>query len=37
MADILIVEDDRDLNNAYKIILEAAKHHVISAFRWSRF
>jgi two-component system response regulator VicR len=32
MAKILIVEDDRDLNNAYKLILEAAKHHVISAF-----
>ncbi len=32
MADILIVEDDRDLNNAYKLILEAAKHNVISAF-----
>ena len=32
MADILIVEDDRDLNNAYKLILEADKHHVVSAF-----
>jgi two-component system response regulator VicR len=32
MAEILIVEDDRDLNNAYKLILEADKHHVISAF-----
>jgi len=32
MADILIVEDDHDLNVAYKLILEAASHHVISAF-----
>ena len=32
MADILIVEDDRDLNNAYKLILEADKHRVVSAF-----
>ena len=32
MADILIVEDDHDLNAAYKMILEAASHHVISAF-----
>jgi two-component system response regulator VicR len=32
MADILIVEDDHDLNAAYKLILEAASHHVISAF-----
>ena len=32
MANILIVEDDRDLNTAYKLILEAADHHVVSAF-----
>lgn len=32
MANILIVEDDKDLNNAYKIILENAGHKVESAF-----
>lgn len=32
MADILIVEDDKDLNNAYKIILENEGHKVISVF-----
>lgn len=32
MAQILIVEDDKDLNNAYKLILEANGHVVESAF-----
>lgn len=32
MAKILIVEDDKDLNNAYKIILESADHDVETAF-----
>lgn len=32
MANILIVEDDKDLNNAYKIILESENHTVASAF-----
>lgn len=32
MANILIVEDDRDLNNAYCIILENAGHKIVSAF-----
>ncbi len=32
MANILIVEDDKDLNAAYRIILESAKHHVKTAF-----
>lgn len=32
MADILIVEDDKDLNNAYKIILENEGHNVITVF-----
>lgn len=32
MAKILIVEDDVDLNAAYKIILENEKHTVQSAF-----
>ncbi len=32
MASILIVEDDKDLNAAYKIILEGAKHRVKTAF-----
>jgi len=32
MSDILIVEDDKDLNAAYKIILENEKHHVKTAF-----
>lgn len=32
MANILIVEDDKDLNAAYKIILTSAKHNVKTAF-----
>jgi len=32
MANILVVEDDRDLNFAYRLILERAKHNVISAY-----
>lgn len=32
MARILIVEDDKDLNNAYKIILENEGHDVVSVF-----
>jgi DNA-binding response OmpR family regulator len=32
VANILIVEDDRDLNNAYCIILENAGHKIVSAF-----
>jgi CheY-like chemotaxis protein len=32
VARILVVEDDRDLNNAYCIILKNAGHEVISAF-----
>jgi CheY-like chemotaxis protein len=32
MADILIVEDDKDLNNAYTIILENEGHTVKSVF-----
>ena len=32
MATILIVEDDTDLNAAYKMILEREKHTVKSAF-----
>ncbi|MGH7234593.1 MAG: response regulator [Candidatus Saccharimonadales bacterium] len=32
MADILVVEDDKDLNAAYKIILESDKHRVKTAF-----
>ena len=32
MAEILVVEDDKDLNAAYKLILEADKHKVYSAF-----
>ena len=32
MANILVVEDDKDLNNAYKIILESENHTVVSAF-----
>lgn len=32
MADILIVEDDKDLNNAYRIILENEGHTVVSVF-----
>lgn len=31
MADILVVEDDKDLNRAYKIILENEGHNVVSA------
>ncbi len=32
MANILVVEDDKDLNNAYRIILESAGYSVESAF-----
>ena len=32
MANILIVEDDRDLNNAYSIILENEGYKVASAY-----
>lgn len=32
MADILIVEDDKDLNQAYKLILENEGHNVRTAF-----
>ena len=32
MANILIVEDDKDLNNAYSIILESEGYTVESAF-----
>lgn len=32
MANILVVEDDKDLNKAYKIILEKAGHQVQTAF-----
>ena len=32
MARILVVEDDRDLNNAYCIILKNEGHEVVSAF-----
>ena len=32
MARILIVEDDRDLNNAYSIILKNEGHEVVNAF-----
>jgi two-component system, OmpR family, response regulator ResD len=32
MASILIVEDDKDLNFAYRLILEREKHTVQSAF-----
>lgn len=32
MANILIVEDDKDLNNAYSIILTSQGHTVESAF-----
>jgi CheY-like chemotaxis protein len=32
MADILVVEDDKDLNNAYSIILENDGHNVVSVF-----
>jgi CheY-like chemotaxis protein len=32
MANILVVEDDKDLNNAYKIILENEGHTVEAVF-----
>ena len=32
MADILVVEDDKDLNAAYKVILASEKHRVKTAF-----
>lgn len=32
MAQILVVEDDKDLNRAYQIILENEGHKVVSAF-----
>lgn len=32
MANILVVEDDKDLNAAYKIILESAQHNVKTAY-----
>lgn len=32
MASILIVEDDRDLNNAYSIILKNEGHEVVEAY-----
>jgi DNA-binding response OmpR family regulator len=32
MANILVVEDDKDLNNAYCKILQIAKHKVVAAF-----
>jgi DNA-binding response OmpR family regulator len=32
VANILIVEDDRDLNNAYCVILENEGHKIVSAF-----
>lgn len=32
MANILIVEDDKDLNNAYRIILENEGHTVVPVF-----
>lgn len=32
MANIMVVEDDRDLNFAYRLILEKEKHTVISAY-----
>lgn len=32
MANILVVEDDKDLNNAYSIILTSQGHKVESAF-----
>lgn len=32
MARILIVEDDKDLNNAYSIILKNEGHEIVSAY-----
>ena len=32
MAKILVVEDDKDLNNAYKIILKHEGHEVVGVF-----
>lgn len=32
MADILIVEDDKDLNNAYQMILERDGHKITAAY-----
>ena len=32
MADILVVEDDKDLNAAYKVILQSDKHRVKTAY-----
>ena len=32
MARILVVEDDRDLNNAYSLILKHEGHEVVEAF-----
>ena len=32
VAKILIVEDDKDLNNAYSIILRSEGHEVVTAF-----
>jgi CheY-like chemotaxis protein len=32
MASILVVEDDKDLNQAYKLILEHEGHAVATAF-----
>jgi len=32
MANILVVEDDKDLNSAYRMILKIAHHNVASAF-----
>ena len=32
MAKILVVEDDKDLNNAYKVILKHDGHEVVTAF-----
>lgn len=32
MANILVVEDDHDLNNAYCIILRHSGHNVVAAF-----
>jgi DNA-binding response OmpR family regulator len=32
LANILVVEDDHDLNNAYCLILKHEGHEVVSAF-----